>query len=75
MNLQGRDCLQEWGTRINVPAILETTCNEIRVELEDAPQEGTDPCDQQQSEALPAIQTQDISETEFPNLQGGRKHS
>lgn len=64
----GKDLLQQWGTQINIPAILGTAHEENKCDMIDVPGEGIDTGDEEKSQAVPVIQKQDITGIEFPNL-------
>ena len=49
INVWGRDLLQQLGTQFNIPVIPGTANEEITVDMVDAPGEGIDTGDREQS--------------------------
>ena len=65
INLWGKHRLQKWGTQMTTPAIPGTENEEIRVDMVTAPGESIDRENREQSQAVPSVQTQDMTGLSF----------
>ena len=64
----GIDLLQQQSTQINITAIQRTANKDIRGHLVHAPGESIDMGDQEQPQAVSAVQTPNITGLEFPKV-------